>query len=136
MLPGMIPPLPPLYILLTDVDFASTHPCSMFFNFLNLTLFPVHIYLTRGETPQPSQHLSESLNPCVTKNPLQAEHFGRLGRTGEASKQRGGSAPAADICRERVSCKIRARPTLGPADVWSGRIVRSGKPIALQQSFP
>ena len=37
------------------------------------------------------------------------------------------------ICRERVSCKIRARPTLEarPADVWSGRIVKSGKRIPL-----
>ena len=37
------------------------------------------------------------------------------------------------ICRERVSCKIRARPTLEarPADVWSGRIVQSGKRTVL-----
>ena len=45
-------------------------------------------------------------------SPLKAAHVGRPGRTGGSSKQRGGSAPAADICRERVSCKIRVRPTL------------------------
>ena len=103
---------------------------------------PFHVFWFSQPHSIPSAHLSHCRwNPTVTTrlrivgNPLQAEHFGRLRRTGEASKpQRGGSAPAADICRERVSCKIRARPTLEPRppDVWSGRIVKSGKHIALQ----
>ena len=63
-LPGM---KPPLYIGLTDADFASNHS-SMFSDFLNLTLFTVHIYLTGGET-QLSQHL------WIVENPLEAEHF-------------------------------------------------------------
>ena len=51
-LPAMIPP--PLYFVLTDTDLALDHP-SMFSDFLNLTLFPAHIYLTAGEL-QLSQH--------------------------------------------------------------------------------
>ena len=59
--------IPRLYIVLIDADFASNHP-SMFSDFLNLTLFTVHIYLTGGET-QLSQHL------WIVENPLEAEHF-------------------------------------------------------------
>ena len=66
-------------------------------------------------------------------SPLKAAHVGRPGRTGGSSKQRGGSAPAADICRERVSCKIRVRPTLEKSA--SGQVELSNWEKAVCRAF-
>ena len=134
--------LPPLYILLTDAGFALTQP-AMFSqfdlsDFLNLTPFPVHRNQSHCEA-NPScaspNCLTTPLDGCNETRLQAGKHFGRLRRTGEASKQRGGCAPAAEICRERVSCKIRARRQTLPVHPWSGRIIRN-REISCSKAFP
>ena len=113
-LPAMIP----LYFVLTDTDLASDHP-SMFSDFLNLTLFPAHIYLTAGET-QLSQHGFGSLETRCKPSTLAAsgELVRRVSLSVVAARRRLISAESAYRVRSvRAPPLSLVHPTCGQVEL-------------------